>query len=302
MTTISRAITLRLTAGFLFVVMAAIVRHLSAILPMGEVVFARSLIALCALLTVFGFQGSLREVMTTSRLSAHLLRGAVGFAAMALNFIALRFLPVAEAQALNYLTPLFVTLISWLALREKVGSIRCISILIGFAGAVLIASPTVAVPHSAPLVGVVGVAFAVAGAFLMAVAMLQIAKLAKTESTSTIAVYFTLFGSIFSITSFDNDWTIPGGGAGAALLALGLLGALSHVCMTAALGMATPATLAPFEYINVVWALLLGLAAFGEYPTSTSLFGITLIIGAALLVAPTPPVSSNRLRRKSKNS
>jgi drug/metabolite transporter (DMT)-like permease len=298
MTQISRAIRLRLTAGFLFVVMAAVVRYLSAILPIGEVVFARSFIALCALSLVFGWQGSLRQAITTTRPTAHLLRGIVGFTAMALNFLTLRYMPVGEAQALNFLCPLFVLLISWAVFGKKIRTVRYLNVLMGFAGALFILNPTTMHVSSTTFTGVI---IAVAGAFLMAVAMLQIAELALTESTSTIALYFAMFGSAFSITSFGSDWTIPDAPAGAALLALGLLGALAHVCMTAALGMASPATLAPLEYLNVVWALLLGLAAFGEFPSLTSIVGIALITCAALLVASTPAKASG-LRRCPQNS
>jgi drug/metabolite transporter (DMT)-like permease len=285
MTSTSRAVTLRLVAGFLFVLMAVIVRYLSAILPLGEVVFARSFVALLALLLVFSWQGSFKSAVTTAKPSTHLFRGAVGFTAMALNFLALRYLPVSEAQALNYLSPLFVTLISVVFLGELVGSVRCLSVVVGFAGAILIAQPTLSMTAPVPFIGV---AIAIAGAFLMAVAMLQIAKLAKTESTSTIAFYFALFGSVFSITSIGTDWIVPTGLVGLALLTLGLLGAAAHMCMTAALGMASPSMLAPLEYVNVVWALLLGLVAFGEMPSTTSIFGIALISGAALMVALTP--------------
>jgi drug/metabolite transporter (DMT)-like permease len=279
MTPISHAISLRLVAGFLFVVIAVIVRYLSALLPIGEVVFARSFIALCALILMFFWNGTLRSAVSTSRPSSHLLRGAVGFAAMASNFLALRYLPVGEAQALNYLSPLFVTLISVALLGETVGGVRCLGVLVGFIGAMLIAEPTLGSSVNAPLIGVV---ISIAGAFLMAVAMLQVAQLTKTESTSTIAFYFALFGSAFSITSFGPDWTIPSGFAGVALLALGLLGATAHVCLTAALARASPSTLAPLEYCNVVWALMLGMVLFGEAPSWTSFLGIALISVAAL--------------------
>jgi drug/metabolite transporter (DMT)-like permease len=272
-------VVLKVASGLLIVLMSVFVRQLSTTIPVGEIVFCRSAVALVLLLSIFAIQKQLPSSLATQRPASHLARGLTGFAAMALNFLALAYLPVSEAMSLFYLSPVFVVLLAGLLRAEPVSKLGWISLTAGLIGVALILKPN----PSGLMNSLVGPLIGLSGALLTAIATLQVHSLARTENTGAITVYFTLIGTVISGCSLLTGWIVPNFQQAWALLGLGVFGAASHVMVTLALARAEASSLAPLEYLNIVWALGLDAAVLGDTPSLLAVFGIFLIITGSLI-------------------
>lgn len=275
------AVQLKIGAGLSLVGLALLVQLLASAVPVGQLLFFRSAGMVVAILGYAAMRRQLRKSFTTARPWAHFSRAIVGFSAVTLNFISLTLLPLAEAQTLMYLSPIFVLLFGVLLLREALTASIIISCFLGFTGVLCILNPD---PSSPPLGGAgLGVAVGLVGALMTAAATIQVRHLAKTESSSTMALYFGLFAACLSMCTVFSGWSWPTVIQCVLLAGLGLAGALGHVLMAEALARAPATTLAPFDYLNIVWAVLAALFVFGQIPSLPSLAGGALIVGAALI-------------------
>ena len=285
------AILMRIGAGILTVLMAVLVRLLTPHLPVGEIVFGRSIGALLLILATLAIRGEAQRAFQTHRPLAQVIRGITGSVAMALNFLALTYLSIAETQAIMYTSPLFTLLIAAVVLGHSYSWLRWVAVAIGFGGTVLILG---ADPLSATHASLFGAGIAVVGAALTAAALLQVRSLARTETTTSITAYFALTATVLSLVTFPSGWIWPTLEQLILLLSLAALGALAHLLLTHSLAKAEPSVLAPFEFLNIVWAIGLGAVLFDERIGAMSLAGATMIIGAsfAVTVASQPPAVS----------
>lgn len=276
-------IALRVLSGALFVVMSACVRALSGSVPLGQIVFFRSAVAMLPLVLFLWWQNQWPHGLRTSRPGAHALRSMLGCTAMFTSFATLAYLPLAEAQVLGFLAPIVLVILGTLVLRESQRAAKWLAVIIGFAGVVIMAWPRLQV--SGLRSGeAVGVALGVATAILTAFALMQVRRLAQTETTGAIAFYFALVSTLCGLATLPLGWALPAGRDLALLLASGLLGGLAHIAMTVSFQRAEASTLAPFEYLTILWAVGLGLAVFGEMPDASFALATGLVIIAAALV------------------
>ena len=117
---ILKAIGLKLLSALLFAVMSALVRQLGEVVPVGQVVFFRSACAIPPVLLIYAFRGELMSALRTSRLFGHLLRGTVSVSGMFTNFAALARLPLADATAIQFCSPLITVALAAVILKERV--------------------------------------------------------------------------------------------------------------------------------------------------------------------------------------
>ena len=215
-------------------------------------------------------------VWRTGRPLAHLWRAAVGLTTLLLAFSALAWLPLAEATTIGFAAPLFAVLLSALLLGEKVGPHRWSAVAIGFVGMLVVMRPE-ARHLPAP-----GLALAGLAAFTAGIVTITIRQIGRTEATQTTVLWFSLTsilatGAVMPFVAAAHDGT-----TWLLLLAIGAIGGTSQICLTASLRYAPVAAVAPFDYVQLLWSVLLGWMIFGQQPLSTTWIGAAIIMASGL--------------------
>ena len=274
---IRRGALFMLGATALFTIMSTLVKLVGDRLPFTEVMFFRCAIAM-PVVGLIVFRTGDWGVLQTRRPMGHFLRACTGMAAMSSSFYALTLLPLAEHTALSYTTPLFVTLLSIPMLGERPGVHRWGAVLVGFAGIVVIAlgqgafSAGLSGPHA------VGVGFAVLQGMFSAVTTMLVRGLSATEKSTTIVMWQSLLMTIFTGLTLPFLWVTPAPAELLLLLGIGVTGGVAQVMLTEAYASAQVSALGPYSYTSILWATLLGIVVFGNWP------GLSMGLGAALIV------------------
>jgi drug/metabolite transporter (DMT)-like permease len=217
--------------------------------------------------------------LRTRRLGSHAGRAAMGTTGMVANFGGVILLPLAVATTLNFTAPLFAVIVTALALRQRVGKWRWLAVMFGFAGVLVIAQPG---HHAIPLLG--GAA-ALTAALLNVLISFQIRNLGRTEEPITVVFYFGLFGALiaagflpfFATAHSAYQWVI--------LIALGVVGTVGQLFMTAALRYGEVASVIVMDYSQLLWATLYGWLIWQQFPTLGTWLGTPLIVAAGLVIA-----------------
>jgi drug/metabolite transporter (DMT)-like permease len=282
-----RGVLLMLAACALFTLMSALIKALGDRIPVVEIMFFRSAIAVpVVLLVVMRARGGLRvaDTLRTKRFPGHLLRACTGTAAQACAFYALTLLPLAEHQALTNTTPLFVTLLSIPFLGEKVGIHRGGAVLLGFAGIVVIALGQGAFAGNLDQAARIGFAVAIAHGVFSAGTTMLVRTLSATEASTTITLWQSLLMTAFAAVVLPFVWVTPTWQEFGLLLVIGVLGGAAQVMLTEAWASAQVSALAPYSYSSLLWAILFGWIVFGDIPAVLTLAGAALIVIASLYI------------------
>jgi drug/metabolite transporter (DMT)-like permease len=281
-----RGIALKIASTFVFTLMLVCVKAVAGRIPPGEIVFSRSFFALIPIVAMLMWQGELAGSLRTGRPWLHVSRGAVGLLSMALNFVALAYLPLPEAMMIGYAAPLMIVALAAIVLGETVRVYRWSAVAIGFVGIVIILWPRFTLLGSGALndSALVGSLLALCSAFCSAFAAVFIRSMTRTEKTGTIVLYFALSSSIFALASIPFGWALPSPGDAALLIATGLLGGVGQILMTSAYRSADAATIASFEYVSMLWGVGFGYLLFREVPTASVLVGGVIVIAAGIFI------------------
>lgn len=239
-----------------------------------QILFMRSLFSFVPILLLARRDGGM-ACLRTRRLAAVLGRGCLGVTAFSLFLAALPLMPLADAYAIAMSAPLFITALSVPLLGERVGPRRWGAVLIGFAAVIFMLQP-----GGGPESGIVPLAAAIllASNLFYALGMMATRALGRTESAVCMTFYGGLLFLAIGAVTAPFVWVTPSPGDFALLAAVGILAGLAQYCMTQAFRIAPPATVAPFEYSAVVWAVILGFVIWGDLP------GWTVSLGAAVIV------------------
>lgn len=266
-----------------FTSMAAVVKYLSPTIESGQMIFYRSFVGLVPLIVWMLMRGEFPSALRSHRPLGHLWRAIVGTGAMAFYFLALARLPLPDVTAITYASPLITLMLAALLLRERVGMYRWSAVGVGLGGVLVILWP-----HLGEGVGTEGAAlgaiFALLTAVGMALVMIQLRNLTRTEPTSTIVLYFSLFASLLALLTLPFGWTVPTAFEFALLIGLGLSGGVGQILLTQCYRYAPASVVAPFEYTTMLWALVLGYVVFGDVPQLIMLVGATIVIASGLYV------------------
>ena len=269
-----RGIALRVTAMAMMAVMSAIVKWCGGHgVPVFQIIFFRNAFAFVPLgLYIWRTAGP--RVVLTRRPLGHLLRSSVGLTAMICSFSALQYLPLTAATAFSFAAPLFMTALSAPVLCERVGAHNWAAVVVGFIGVLIMIRPD---PHH---MNFLGAGLALAGAFGAAGAMVTIREIGRTERGATIVFYFTLAGALVGLASAPFGWLMPSRGLLGLLVLTGLLGGVGQLLLTESLRVAEVGVVAPFDYIQLVWACVIGFLVWGETPATMTLVG-ALVVAAS---------------------
>lgn len=289
----ARGIVAMVLAIALFAAMDATIKHLRTDLPAMEILFFRMLVGGLPVLWLIRREGGWRSVRT-ERLGWHAGRTALTLTALFCFFYSYRTLPLADAYAVMYASPLIATALGVPILGERVGMRRWAAVLAGFAGVIVVLRP------GGEVLGAGGLA-ALAGALFLACNMTLLRLLSRTDSNAAILAWFTLFGTAASGALAALDWHQPEGEQWLWLAAVGLFGGFGQIAITEAFRCAPVAVVTPFQYTSMIWGLLFGVVLFGDLPDATMLLGAAIVVGSGVYVvhreARTPPPSAGPVGR-----
>ncbi|MGQ9371395.1 DMT family transporter [Azospirillum sp. A39] len=269
-------IVMMLMSVFLFSILNVLVKTLADTYPVTEVSFFRNAFALIPVGIAVALQGGWRT-LRTEHPWGHVWRSAIGLTAMLLIFWSFALLPLADAIALNFTTPLFLTALSVPLLGEKVGVHRWSAVGVGFVGVLIILKPSGAMLE-------LGAVVAIAAALGQSLAMIAIRQLSRTEPPNTIVFYFTVLTTLFSAAMLPFGWVTPDWGDLGLLVLCGLVGGCSQLFLTRAYSLAQAATIAPFNYTSLLWAALFGWLFWGELPSPSAAIGAAIVALSGLYI------------------
>ena len=282
-----KAVGLKLLSALLFALMSALVRQLGDVAPVGQMVFFRSACAIPPVLLIYALRGELMSTLYTGRPFGHLGRGMLSVGGMFSNFASLTRLPLADATAITFASPLITVALAAVILKEKVRVFRWTAVAIGLVGVVVMLIPHLDVGHYAAIgtaTATAGAAFALFSAFCNAGTVIQTRRLTQSETTSSIVFYFSLVTALAGALTLPFAWHTPTLSELLKLMSLGLLGGVAHIFLTESYRHAPASVIAPLDYSALLWALLLGYWFFGELPSALVYLGAAIVAGAGLLV------------------
>lgn len=279
-----RGITLKVVSVLVFTLMAICIKASAEHVPPGERVFFRSFFAMPVIIAWLAVQQDLGSGLHTRYPLGHLWRGLVGTSAMGLGFTALGLLPLPEATALGYAAPLLTVIFAAMFLGEQVRGFRLTAVAVGLGGVMIVLLPNLTVGLDASGAQGIGAMAALLGAVFAALAQVFVRKLIHSEKTSTIVFYFSLTATLLSLLTLPFGWVWPTGREAAFLVGAGILGGVGQILLTESYRHAETGVIAPFEYVSMLLALVLGYLVFGDVPTGTMLVGAALIVAAGLFI------------------
>ena len=276
-------IALILISTLAFTLMSALIRSLGERIPLGEIVFSRSLFGLVPLIFMLQWRGELHEAFRLHKPVRHVTRAIAGIGSMFCNFAALSRIPLADATAINFVTPLFNVALAAIFLGEKVRRFRWAAVAVGFAGVLLML-----LPHMGKgewnSVAAYGALLALSAAFLVSAAMTQVRQLAATETTASLVFSFTVLSTLSGLVAMFWGWVVPSGWDAMILVLTGVFGGIGQITVTESYRHAGAGTVAPFAYTSMIYSIILGYAFFGEVPELVVMAGAAIVVLAGLFV------------------
>lgn len=278
-----------------------LIKELSGAYPLHELIFLRSAFGLLFSVFLVRMEGGWR-ILRTKRPFLHALRGMLIVIANMSYFVALAAIPLADATALFFVAPLFITLLSIPILGEKVGIMRMTAVVAGFVGVIIMQRPWAGADELQA--SRIVLLLPVVAALTYALTQLMTRKLGVESKASALAVYiqgtFLVVSILFFFVAGDGRhaegvenpsiefllraWVWPESSDWWVLVGMGANAAIIGYCLSQAYRLADAATVAPFEYIGLPLAVFWGWFVFAEIPVWEVWAGITLIVGSGLFV------------------
>ena len=265
------AIFYMIASGAVFNCANAASKWLVASYPLGEVLFSRSLVALLTM-AAFILPATGLAVYRTQRLRAHAMRATSQVGSQTMLLIAFSMMPLAGATAIMFSSPIFSTLASAYFLHEKVGPTRWGVLLVGFLGVLIIANPGMETFQ-------IGALFALGNAILFGTVVAGVRGMAATESTETLIMYQLTLLTVCYALFLPFGFVTPTAFDALIMIGSGVGNGAAQYLWTRAIHLAPTSAVVPFQYLQLVWAMLLGFAIWGDLPT------INLLIGSAIVIA-----------------
>ena len=227
---------------------------------------------------VFFFKGEkLSELRKTNRLQLQIFRPALLVCSISSLFVGLTYLPIAEATAIGFVAPLFITALSVPILKEKVGIHRWSAVIVGLIGVIIIIRPGSDLWHFASIMPLLGAIF-------FALFQILTRLLSITENTYTTLFFTGLGGLIWSSIIVPFVWVSPSQTHIIIFLLTGVLGALAHLCMISAFDRTEASLLAPYNYTKLIWVAILGYLIFDDIPNHNMWIGAAVIVSAGFYI------------------
>jgi drug/metabolite transporter (DMT)-like permease len=271
----TRAIAVMLLAMFLFACMDAVNKDLSQTYAIAQILWVRYLFFLGFAMLVAGRRMRLSLAFRSRAFWLQTARSIVLIGEIGTFILALYYLPLADVHAIAAITPLLVTALSVPILGERVGWRRWAAVAAGFIGVLIIVRP-----------GFVDadwrVMIALLGALLFALYQIMLRVAARHDPPETTLLYSALVGTVALSAVGPFHWTPPDT-AGWMLLGIGaLLGSCAHFALIKALELGEASRLQPYGYTLMIWAAVIGLVVFGQFPDAFTVTGGIIIAASGV--------------------
>ncbi|MCK0103415.1 DMT family transporter [Pseudohalocynthiibacter aestuariivivens] len=268
-------------------------------IPVGQIIAARFAVQGIMLLPMAAMFGWLHRP-NNHELGLHIVRAALILLATGCFVAAIRVMPLADAIAIFFVEPFILTLLGGFLLGEAIGPRRIMACLVGFCGALLVIKPSFAAFGPVAM-------FPLGTAFCFAFYMVLTRRMAVAMHPVTLQAYTAIaaIGLAFPVLWFFDgsgsvalDPTFPERYGFLMLLGVGMSATIAHIFVSFALSLAPAATIAPFQYLEIVAATALGYWIFSDLPDALTFLGIAIIVGSGIYVftrerrlsrLPTPP-------------
>lgn len=271
------AISCLTISAFLFSIMGICIRYASQTVDNYTIVFFRNFVGLMLFLPLIMKQGT--SFVKTEKLWMHTWRSLVGLAAMYGFFYAIAHLKLSNAMVFTYSSPIFIPLIAWLFLKERITKAMLMAAALGFLGVFCVAKPDQGLWNWVSAIGL-------ASSLLASMAFVTVRALTKTEPPERIVFYFCLIGSVLSAIPMFWVWRPYALKELFFLIAAGILANVSQIFMSHAYRLAPAGQIAPVNYMAIIFAGIWGFFLWQETPDFYSLFGFGLILLAIILCSP----------------
>lgn len=272
----TRGILLFMSALMMFGLMDTLVKHVTQTHPVFVVVWGRYLAHFLFAIPLVYFA---RRTVTirTRRPFLQLARSLALFAATALFFTAISVLPLATATSVMFSAPLFVAAMSAVFLGEKVGWRRWTAVIVGFGGVLVIVRPGTGFDNWYLLLPLA--AGAIFASFQIATRLLSFA-----DDALTTFLYTGFMGTVAASIIVPFEWELPTTEGWILMTLAGLFGSLGHYILIRAYAHTEASLLAPFTYVQLVWATILGLLVFGDFPDEWTIAGALILVASGLYI------------------
>jgi S-adenosylmethionine uptake transporter len=289
-----------LAAMMLISVNDMLIKSLSGDYPLHQLMAMRSLIGIVLTFGILHYEGGL-ALFRTGRPGLHILRGLLIVFANSSMYAAIVAMPLATANALYFVAPLFVTLLSIPVLGEKVGPRRFAAIAVGFVGVLVMMAPELAAGSGGLGWVVILPVFAAAGYGTMSVLTRKLGAVSRASVLSIhMQVAFLVISAIMYAAAGDGRfitpdsslsaqfllraWVVPQSSDTVAIIGLGFMSAVIGYLITQAYRFSPASVVAPFEYVLLIYALFWGWTAFGEWPANTVFVGAAIVTASGVYV------------------
>jgi drug/metabolite transporter (DMT)-like permease len=278
-----RGIALVLLATVFLGTSDATSKYLSATLPSIEIAWIRFLVFLL-IMTPAMLPGTRFYALPTRRAGLLVVRSTALLASAIFFISGLRFLPIAEASATSFVSPLFVTALSIFLLKESVGLRRWLATAAGLIGVLIVLRPGSSAFHPAAM-------FSIVSAFAWAVTLVLTRKMSG-ERALTMMAYAAIVGFAIMSALVPFVWVRPSWHDIFFGMVVGLASTTGQWLVVLAFRYAKASVLAPFSYTQLLWVTFLGVVVFGEVPSVWTMSGAAIIVASGLYTA-----HRERLRR-----
>ena len=270
------AVALMILASAFFAGMAGLIRYGSEDLHPFQLAFLRSAFGLLFMLPWLMRSGL--GVLRTGRIGLISIRGLTAASAMFAFFWALSVMPLAEAVALSFTAPFFVTILAVIFLHEIVRARRWTAVAVGFIGAMIILRPgsgAIAWPALAVLFSTL----------MMAGSIICIKLLSRTESVNAIYFWMVLYLVPITLVPALFVWQHPTWEQFGVAVGIGFAGTVGHLLVTRAFGLADTTALMPFDFARLIFSAIVGFLFFSQVPDAWTGIGATIIAAAGIYIA-----------------
>lgn len=271
-----RGMLLSVASGFVLMASFGLVRHATAELHAFEVTFFRTFFGLL-FLTPWLLRSGLK-IYRTAHFGLHFFRNFLHAATSLVFVLALTMSPFAELTALYFVSPVFVTIMAIIFLREVVGFHRWTAVMMGFTGMLVILRPGIEVLE-------LGSLLAVASALTGAGSVVVTKVLTRTESVATMTAYAMTLMSLLLIIPAAFVWQWPSLATLPWLIAIGFGGVLSNYLFASSIEAAEISVITPLSFLQLLWAAAIGFLFFDEIPEIFVWIGGSMIFSATTYIA-----------------
>ncbi|WP_117195447.1 DMT family transporter [Rhizobium terrae] len=281
-----RGILFKVTSVVVFVMMQTCIKSAGPDIPAGQITFYRSAFAIVPIIIYLAYLGELNGAFRTASPFGHLKRGFLGIMSMMFGFYGLVHLPMPDAIAIGYSSPLLAVVFAAIFLKETVRIYRWTAVVVGMIGVVIISWPKLTMFEEGGMGSeqAMGAAAVIMSAVLAGFAMIQTRQLVRTEKTATIVMYFSLSGAVFSLASLPFGWASLDLAEALYLIGAGICGGVGQILLTESYRHADVSTVAPFEYTSILLGIGIAYVLFADVPTPPMLIGTAITVSAGIFI------------------